>query len=411
MAAALERRWLAATIALAVVASSAACASDDAPAGSARDAGTDRGTGAGSATGGTGGTGGSGGSEPDGAPMPLPRLDALPPGWTTLRPGGDTLCAHGTPFQFFVRPGTVNRVLIEFSGTGACWDEASCRAGSGLYRDNANAELFILDEDAATGVRNHKDARNPFKDWHHVYVPGCSGSGHWGDATITYGTGSDSFTVYFKGTANSRAVLAWIFDNIASPEKAFVTGCSGGSFGSLVWSPHVREHYGAATKVYQFADSGVGIVPDSFAEQSYPQWNTRDAYPTFIPHESISDFEPLTNMYAMVGAYFPDMFLSIFTPHADGEQYKYYQLFGGGTITEWTALMNEFVSKVQTSTPQFRSFIAPGAYHCILPYPNFYTVESGGMKIVDWLTQVVLDQPVSNLTCGDQCDAQAAAAR
>jgi len=254
---------------LALAALSVACASDDASSGSAGNAGTKPGTG------GASGAGGSGGMGTGGARMPPPRLDSLPPGWTTIWPGGDTGCAHGSEFQFFVRPGTVNRLLIEFSGTGACWDEASCRSGSPLYRHTAAGELFVLDEDGATGVRDHNNPRNPFKDWHHVYIPSCSGSGHWGDATITYGSGSESFTIYFKGTANSRAALAWIFENLASPEKAFVTGCSGGSFGALVWSAHVREHYGTATKVYQFADSGVGIVPDEFASQSYPQWNTR----------------------------------------------------------------------------------------------------------------------------------------
>ena len=380
-----------------VVALSVACGNDDTP-GSAPGAGNKAGTGGATGTGGTAGTGA------DGAPMPAPRLDSLPPGWTTIRPGGDTGCAHGTEFQFFVRPGTVNRLLIEFSGTGACWDEASCRQGSTLYRSTAAGELFILDEEGATGVRDHGNARNPFKDWHHVYIPSCSGSGHWGDATITYGSGSESFTVYFKGTANSRAVLSWIFDNVISPEKVFVTGCSGGSFGALVWSAHVREHYGSATKVYQFADSGVGIVPDDFVVESYPRWNTRGAYPTFIPHETLADFEPLTKMYPMIGGHFDDMFLSIFTPHADAEQYRYYALFGGGTITEWTALMNQFISTIQTATPNFRSFIAPGTYHCILPYANFYEVESSGVKIVDWIAQVVADQPVSNVTCGDQCE-------
>jgi hypothetical protein len=388
------------------VALSAACGSDDAPAEGSPDAGANGGTSGVGATGGSGGTSGTAASD---APLPLPSFDSLPPGWSTLKPGGETLCAHGSAFQFFVRPGTVNRVLIEFSGTGACWDENSCRPGSSLYRQNAAGDLFTLDETYAAGVRDHNNPRNPFKDWHHVYIPSCSGSGHWGDTTMTFGTGSDAFMVYFKGTANSRAALTWVFENITAPEKAFVTGCSGGSFGALVWSPHVRERYGAATTVYHFADSGVGIVTDEFAADSYPVWNTRGAYPTFIPHESLGDFEPLTNMYAMIGRHFPDMFLSLFTPHADAEQYLYYDLFGGGSITDWTAQMNTFVSTVQASTPSFRSFIAPGTYHCILPYPNFYEVESNGVKIVDWIAQVVADQPVSHVTCGNQCDAQATA--
>src|SRR5687767_5392811 len=104
------------------VALSAACGSDDAPAEGSPDAGANGGTSGVGATGGSGGTSGTAASD---APLPLPSFDSLPPGWSTLKPGGETLCAHGSAFQFFVRPGTVNRVLIEFSGTGACWDENS----------------------------------------------------------------------------------------------------------------------------------------------------------------------------------------------------------------------------------------------------------------------------------------------
>jgi hypothetical protein len=91
----------------------------------------------------------------------------------------------------------------------------------------------------------------------------------------------------------------------------------------------------------------------------------------------------------------------------DGDALRYFAIWGGGPITEWTARMNAFVSTIQAATPNFRSFIAPGTYHCILPYANFYDVESSGVKVVDWISQVVADQPVSNVTCGDQCDALA----
>src|SRR5215210_4000630 len=58
------------------------------------------------------GTGGAGGAS----------IEDLPPGWTTFAPGGETRCARGTPFKYFVRRGSVNRVIIDFRGGGACWD-------------------------------------------------------------------------------------------------------------------------------------------------------------------------------------------------------------------------------------------------------------------------------------------------
>lgn len=40
---------------------------------------------------------------------------------------GDTICARGTSYAFFFRRGTVNKLVVEFEGGGACWDKETCR--------------------------------------------------------------------------------------------------------------------------------------------------------------------------------------------------------------------------------------------------------------------------------------------
>src|ERR1041384_7604860 len=65
----------------------------------------------------------------DDSPPPLPR--GLQPGWNEIAPGGATTCALGGPYAFWVRPGTVNRLVIDFQGGGACWDALTCGLAAG----------------------------------------------------------------------------------------------------------------------------------------------------------------------------------------------------------------------------------------------------------------------------------------
>src|SRR4051812_18484919 len=69
-------------------------------------------------------------AEPSGLPT------GLHAGWNEFKPGGDTLCARGGEYAFWVRPGTVNKVLIEFSGGGACWNETTCSVAGSVFQDS-----------------------------------------------------------------------------------------------------------------------------------------------------------------------------------------------------------------------------------------------------------------------------------
>jgi hypothetical protein len=103
-----------------------------------------------------------------------PGISKLAPGWNTIKPGGATICARDTEFQYFVRPGTVNRVLVEFRGGGACWNELTCSVAGSLFQETAEVPTFVQNESQALGISDHANASNPFKDWHHVYIPYCT---------------------------------------------------------------------------------------------------------------------------------------------------------------------------------------------------------------------------------------------
>ncbi|HKE17216.1 MAG TPA: pectin acetylesterase-family hydrolase [Kofleriaceae bacterium] len=345
----------------------------------------------------------------DAAPAGLPGLDDLADGWNELAPGGDTICSRGTDYAYWVRKGSVNKVVIDFIGGGACWDATTCAFADSLFEETVDSVRDQIDSGEAHGFYDDQNEANPFKDWYHVIIPYCTGDVHWGDAVAVYSEGQpDEVTINHKGAVNSRAVLGWVYDNFDTPEQVMVTGCSAGAYGAALWSAYVMQQY-PDSQVFQFGDSGAGIITDSFFQDSFPSWNAQAAFPTFIPEldpgqNDILDSH-LPDLYAGIANFFPDRWMSQYNTIRDENQYFFYQAMGGGALEEWTQGMLDSVSEIESRAPNFSAFIAPGEQHCILPYDNFYTVESNGVTLIDWLNEMLTTGGVASTKCQDtECD-------
>lgn len=349
---------------------------------------------------------GCGGAETETDPTtPEDKIFSLQPGWNTIEPGGDTVCSRGTPYRYFVRPGKVNKLVVEFRGGGACWNDLTCGFAESLFQEDADPDPWVVKEDEARGIYDHGRDDNPFKDWHHVYIPYCTGDIHWGNHQATYGSGTSQFTIEHKGAVNVQAVLDWTFDNVAAPEQVMVTGCSAGAYGSIMWSAHVRKHYDKA-RVQQLADSGAGVITETFFQDSFPSWKPEGSYPTWIPGLVPEDITRLPQLYQAIGGEYPDMLLSQYNTQYDEDQSFYFSAMGGGNTQEWSKQMNASVGEIVETTPNFASYLAGGYKHCILPLDDFYTVESGGVKLVDWIDQMVQGTQPDDVACeGDACGA------
>lgn len=118
--------------------------------------------------------------------------------WSKIEPKGNTMCAFGDDFSFFVkRRGNGAKLLIEFEGGGECWgththtwvvgfspcalseDSNTCTSGFGSARFNSSVDGLLpsLRHDNNSGVFESA-SRNPFRDYTHVYVP------HWYDVVL-----------------------------------------------------------------------------------------------------------------------------------------------------------------------------------------------------------------------------------
>jgi hypothetical protein len=334
------------------------------------------------------------------------KILSLGEGWNEIAPGGDTICSKGTPFRFWVRKGSVNRVVVDFRGGGACWNTLTCAVGDSLFQPEANPDDWMTN-DTPEGIYDHARADNPFKDWHHVYIAYCTGDVHWGDAATMYGTGSAlETTINHRGAVNARAALSWVYENVRAPEKVFVTGCSAGGYGAALWAAHVREHYQKAM-TYLFADSAAGIITDDFFQESFPAWNATASFPTSLGIDPAT-FTRLPQLYVAFGKTYPETFFSQFNTAYDETQHSYYGAMGGGDAAEWSGKMQDNLTEIETGAPSFRYYLAAGYQHCVITRPELYDVEVGGKKLVQWLGEAVEDVPVQNASCLDSdCGAPA----
>ena len=336
-----------------------------------------------------------------------PTLPQLADGWTEFDPGGETICSRGSEFAYWVHPGTVNRVVIDFIGGGACWNAATCGFADQIFTPDVESVRAAVGL-PIPGIYDRDNPENPFRDWYHVVIPYCTGDIHWGDAVTTYGSGASEITINHKGAVNTRAVLQWVYDNFSAPEHIVVTGCSAGSYGSAMWAPHIMEHY-PHSQITQFGDSGAGIITQTFFEQSFPSWNAEQAFPTWIPEldPTIVDVRQmqLTDLYVGVGNHYPQHRLSQYDTTFDENQTFYYTVMGGKDAAEWSAKMQASVAEIEDRTDNFAAFIPSGEQHCILLYENFYTVHVGDVRLVDWLSELIDRGPLHSEKCSADCAA------
>src|SRR5688572_22517499 len=114
--------------------------------------------------------------------------------WQAVEPGGETICADGSPYRFFVHPGDPARLLVEFEGGGACWDAGTCALS--IYSRRVTIDPVSVERSGRlVGIYDRKNPENPFRDWTHVYVPYCTGDLHWGHNDQTYTAPGGPFVV------------------------------------------------------------------------------------------------------------------------------------------------------------------------------------------------------------------------
>lgn len=205
--------------------------------------------------------------------------------WQTvqLAPETGAVCGDGSPYKFFVnRVADTRNTILYMEGGGACWDYASCTGQTGVRgarNPNGIADDYMsLMNPGASLVSPFVTRVSPFdgvktQGWNMVYLPYCTGDIYSGDKVAVYDdpTGVNAPLVWHhNGVRNTRAVIAWLKDNLPRPTQMLSTGCSAGGAGSLTsYYPTRRDM--APTRGYLIDDSGpIFPTPINGNPQEFP---------------------------------------------------------------------------------------------------------------------------------------------
>ncbi|EGD74686.1 hypothetical protein PTSG_06049 [Salpingoeca rosetta] len=222
-------------------------------------------------------------------PDDLPSLDDLEEKEYVLRPEGTT-CSDGSPWAFLATKMDTSKLILDFSGGGACWSAETCFEPALCdppLSDSCRSSYFrTLNPDPATmaaiecgfnlaqvypdefgGFLDRSNKENPFRKWSHVFVPYCTGDVHLGNATHEYtNCTSSNCTIHHKGSANARTAVDWIireFVDTGILKDLVCFGDSAGAYGAIAHCSVLAaaiEDRGLDVNIALVADSGVGLA-------------------------------------------------------------------------------------------------------------------------------------------------------
>lgn len=325
------------------------------------------------------------------------------------------ICFHGTPYVFFAKRGSVNKLVVYFQGGGACWNQltsavGACKQSTGAFDDP---------DGASSGFADLSNPENPFRDWHQVMIPYCTGDVHWGDATFTHEFAGESIVAEHKGAVNARVVEKWAREHFVNPERVFVTGSSAGAYGAIASSPYLMEFSYPSSRFDVVGDAGNGVITQDFLVNDISKWGIEKNVPRFIEALDV----PLTDLsledvYVEVARQYPWNRFATYTTAFDGGgggQTGFYNIMLNGgdplaSFTWWDAscAWNEAMRQQNFETfarvpANFRYYVGTGSRHTMWGANKVYTDTTGGVPtIVDWLNAMLEDSPDwMNVECQD----------
>src|SRR5215468_673643 len=107
-----------------------------------------------------------------------PEIQQADSSFTTISPIGTIeylgreytpICADGSPYHFFIKRGSVNKLLMYYESGGACWEPLTCSFPDSCYK-NVDPNGPNSPNSLHTGFFDLTNPENPFRDWNIVFV-------------------------------------------------------------------------------------------------------------------------------------------------------------------------------------------------------------------------------------------------
>jgi hypothetical protein len=196
---------------------------------------------------------------------------AAPSGWIWY-PIDGAICRDGSGTGFYVRAGTMDKLLIYLEGGGACSSPGFCSYNPANVNQILNGDGQTVggsiggavagrQQPGSAGIFDVTQAANPFKDWSQIYIPYCTGDVHFGTRKNVMLSGV-STPQQFVGYANMQKFISRIVPSFKDKvSRVVLTGASAGGFGALLNYSMVQDAFGSVL-VTVLDDSGPSF-PDN----------------------------------------------------------------------------------------------------------------------------------------------------
>jgi len=295
----------------------------------------------------------------------------------------ESYCNDGSHTGVGVRRTDSKNVVIYLMGGGACWDYDTCVRDPKASLGPVGKDQFVLTA-ALLGTAELFN-RTLLRDWNAVFVPYCTGDVHGGDNVVTYKDGADSKTFHHKGRANMVAFLKRIAATWPDAAKVVVSGSSAGGYGAAMNFDLVRRHLPRA-RGYLVDDCGPPLVGDDIARPLREAWSRQWKLDRTLAEVCQTCGDDLAALIPAVAGRYPTDRLALLAFTEDRVIRSYFMQ----TAQEFEAKLGRLAKELD-KLPNFRYFFIRSTDHVMLFEPGKYTAQ--GVKLTDWLTQQVSDDP------------------
>jgi hypothetical protein len=311
--------------------------------------------------------------------------------WTWV-PIPGTECMNGTSTGIGVNlSNKSNDVVIVLEGGGACFDEATCTAGT-IHQDGFNDKTFsvVMGGMGFSGILNRDLAINPLKDWNYVFVPYCTGDVHAGNNPT--GPGGRKHV----GFVNITHDLSRIVPTFPRASRVVLTGSSAGGVGAGFNYDQVQRAFGA-TPVLLLDDSGP-VLSDTYLKPCVQQrfrtsWNMDATLPADCPSCRQSNGGGLINMARYIARKYPKSRFAMISGTYDAVMRTFFS-FGYSRDcktpsyfppADFEAGLMEFRSMAMAEGAPFHVFYPRSEMHTWLLSDAQLLTKADGVQLSDWI--------------------------
>jgi hypothetical protein len=319
--------------------------------------------------------------------------------WTRVIPGGDCQCADGSEFSFWEWGADATRVVLFLNGGGVCWDATSCAfTGENGESDFYDWSVTGTEPENRSGMFDITRGENPFADYSFVYVSSCTGDAHLGDVAQHY---SDDLTVEHRGSVNATAAVTYLAAHYPDASRVVVVGKTAGSVAAPIYAGLIADLLPDADVVVLGGQSGAWPDDPGFnADILEGTWGAYSAAPAWATIGlGVDEWGP-PRFWTQAAAHDRELVLARFDFAYDPQ--------AASEITDWIggdpdllAIIDDNESAIESTGATLHSYTAPGADHQIFEPAKFYEISVNGVRLVDWLAQLLDGKSPADVHCDD----------